>query len=190
MFRNAQFRVSPRHGERGSRFVLDTASDALPQFVPVVVTGANDGLGRAVVELATDDGGNLDKPMPGQGGILIYEQFRYDGSDTAITTYSDKDTVDAGSPVQVITGAGHVKIAYRNTSAATFYTRADYPTARVMVAGVSIATPTVAVGNMLTPGVGNDTDGYWKETSDAAEAWLIVTSVDASTDTVEAVLNF
>ncbi len=159
MFRNAQFLVSPRHGERGSRFVLDTASDALPQFVPVVVTGANDGLGRAVVELATDSGGNKDKPLPGQGGILVYEQFRYDGSDTAITTYSDKDTVDAGSPVQVITGAGHVKIAYRNTSAATFYTRADYPTARVMVAGVSIATPTVAVGNMLTPGVGNDTDG-------------------------------
>ena len=59
-----------------------------------------------------------------------------------------------------------------------------------MVAGVSLATPTVAVGNMLTPGTGDDTDGYWKETSDAAEAWLIVTSVDASTDTVEVVLNF
>ena len=77
MFRNAQFRVSPRHGERGSRYVLDTASDPLPQFVPVVVTGANDGLGRAVVELATDSGGNLDKPLPGQGGILIYEPVSY-----------------------------------------------------------------------------------------------------------------
>ena len=59
-----------------------------------------------------------------------------------------------------------------------------------MVAGVSIATPTVAVGNFLTPGTGNDTDGYWAETSDAAEAWLVVTAIDAATDTVECVLNF
>lgn len=188
--RNAQFRVSPRNGERGSRFVLDTASDPLPQFVPVLVTGENDGLGRAYVELATDDGGNKDKPLPGQGGILIYEQFRYDGNDPLLTTYSDVDTVPAGRAVQVITGENRVKIAYKNTSADSFYNREDYPTARIMVAGVSIATPTVAVGNYLTPGVGDDTSGYWKETSDAAEAWLLVTSVNTSTDTVEVVLNF
>lgn len=186
--RNFQFRVSPLDGERGSRFVLDTASDALPQGVPVVTTGDVDAVGRAVVELATDAGGNLDKPNPGQGGILIYEQFRYDGTDTAITTYSDMDTVPAGRGVQVVTGANRVKVAYKTTDGTSFYNRADYPTARVMVAGAG-ASPTVAVGDYLTPGTGDDTDGYWKETSDAAEAWLVVTSVD-SNGWVEAVLNF
>jgi len=133
--RNFQFRVSPRNGERGSRFVLDTASDALPQGVPVISTGELDSLGRTIVELATDSGGNKDKPLAGQGGILIYEQFRYDGTDTAITTYSDMDTVPAGKGVQVVTGENRVKVAYKTTDAEAFYGRADYPTARVMVAG-------------------------------------------------------
>lgn len=184
--RHFVFRVSPRHGERSGRFFLDAESDALPQGVPVVTTGDADSFGRAEVELAT---GAMDAPLPGQGGILVYDQFRYDGVDPVLNTYSDMDTVPAGKACQVISG-DTVKIALKNTSSTSFLTRADYPTARVMVAGVSIATPTVAVGDMLTPGTGNDTDGYWAETSTASEAWLIVTSVDAATDTVEARLNF
>lgn len=184
--RNFEFRVSPRHGERSGRFFLDAASDALPQGVPVVVSGDDDGLGRAEVALAT---GAQDKPNPGQGGILVYDQFRYDGVDPVINTYSDMDTVPAGKAVQVVSG-NTVKIALKNTTATSFLSRSGYPTARVMVAGVSIATPTVAVGDMLTPGDGDDTNGYWKETSTASEAWLIVTSVNAATDTVEARLNF
>jgi hypothetical protein len=186
--RNFQFRVSPRNGERGSRFVLDTESDPLPQGVPVVATGEFDATGRAIVELATNGSGNLDKPKAGQGGILVYEQFRYDGTDTTIATYSDMDTVPAGRGVQVVTGENRVKVAYKTTDADSFYNRADYPTARVMVAGAG-ATPTVAVGDYLTPSTGTDVAGYWEETSDAAEAWLVVTSVD-SNGWVEAVLNF
>ena len=183
--RNFDIRISPRHGERGGRFVLATGSDALPQGVPVAVTGV-DAQERAVVELVT---GATPKPKAGAGGILVYEQFRYDGTDTAITSYSDMDTVPAGRGVQVITGENKVKVAYRNTTATTFYNRADYPTARVMVAGLG-ATPTVAVGDYLTPGTGNDTAGYWAETGDAANAWLVVTSVNSSTGEVEAMLNF
>lgn len=183
--RNFQFRVSPRNGERGSRFVLDSTSDALPQGVPVITTGDVDATGRAIVELATTE---QAKPKAGQGGILVYEQFRYDGTDTAITTYSDMDTVPAGRGVQVVTGENRVKVAYKTTSAEAFYGRADYPTARVMVAGAG-ATPTVAVGDYLTPGVGSDGAGYWAETSTAANGWLVVTSVDTN-GWVEAVLNF
>lgn len=185
--RNFEYRVSPRGPERGSRFVLDSASDALPKGVPVVATGDFDDQGRAIVELATTA---QDKPVAGRGGVLDFERFRMDGLDPYNHTYSDADTVDGGRPVQVVTGANRVKVALRNTTADSFYSRADYPTARIMVAGVSIATPTVAVGNFLTPGVGNDTDGYWAETSDAAEAWLVVTAVDSSTGEVEAIVNF
>lgn len=182
--RNFVFRVSPRHGERAGRYVLDSGSDALPQGVPVVVTGESDGLGRQVVELAT---GAQDAPAPGKGGVLVYDQFRYDGVDPAVNTYSDMDTVPPGKAVQVVSG-DTVKVALKNTDSTSFLSRSDYPGARVMVAGVSIATPTVAVGDMLTPGDGDDTNGYWKETSTASEAWLIVTSVSANA--VEARLNF
>lgn len=184
--RNFVFRVSPRHGERSGRFFLDAESDALPQGVPVVVTGDADSFGRAEVELAT---GAQDAPLPGKGGILVYDQFRMDGVDPVTNTYSDVDTVPAGKAVQVVSG-DTVAVALKNTTSTSFLTRSDYPSARVMVAGVSIATPTVAVGDMLTPGDGNDTDGYWAETSTASEAWLIVTSVNASTGVVEARLNF
>jgi hypothetical protein len=185
--RNFEYRVSPRGPERGSRFTLDAESDALTKGVPVKVTGDFDDQGRAIVELAT---GAQDKPLPGQGGILDFERFRMDGLDPYNHTYSDADTVDGGRPVQVVTGANRVKVAFRNTTADSFYSRADYPTARIMVAGVSIATPTVAVGNMLTPGTGSDVAGYWAETSDPDEAWLVVTAVDSSTGEVEAIVNF
>jgi hypothetical protein len=58
-----------------------------------------------------------------------------------------------------------------------------------MVAGLG-ATPTVAVGDYLTPGTGNGTAGYWAETATEANAWLIVTAVNASTGEVEARVNF
>lgn len=182
--RNFEYRVSPRGSERGSRFVLSSSSDALTKGVPVVPTGAVDAQGRTVVQLAT---GAQAKPLPGRGGILDFERFRMDGLDPFNFTYSDADTVDPGRPVQVVTAG---KIAFRNTTADSFYSREDYPTARIMVAGVSIATPTVAVGDMLTPGTGTDAAGYWAETANAANAWLVVTAVDSSTGIVEAIINF
>ena len=183
--RNFQFRVSPRHGERSGRFTLKGGS--YPMGVPVKTDGTNDGLGRANVVLAT---GDQAKPLPGQGGILVFEQLRYDGLDPVINTYSDaEDIVKVGSPVQVVSG-DTVKIALINTTATSFLIRTGYPTARIMVAGVSIATPTVAVGDGLTPGTGDGTSGYWAETSTDANKWLVVTSVDKVAGTVEARINF
>jgi len=96
--------------------------------------------------------------------------------------------VPAGEAVQVVNGED-VKVAFKNTTATSFLTRSNYPTARVMVAGLG-ATPTVAVGDYLTPGTGNNTAGYWAETATEANAWLVVTAVNASTGEVEARLNF
>lgn len=185
--RNFEFRISPRNGERAGRYILDPQSDPLPQGVPVVTTGEVDSLGRSVVTLADPA---ADKPAPGQGGILVYEQFRYDGVDPVINTYSDMDTVPPGKAVQVVTGENRVRIAYRNTTQDSFLIRSGYPHPRIMIAGVSIATPTVAPQDFLTPGAGDDDDGYWAETADATKAWLVVNTVDSSTGWVEVTVNF
>lgn len=183
--RNFEFRVSPTGGQRGGRFVADPSGDAIVIGAPVVTTGDVDSLGRQVVELAT---GAQDKPVAGAGGIAVYEEVVYAGVDPWLTTYSDMGTAPAGSAVQVV-GGSEVKVAFTNTTDSGFLTREDYPHARVMVAGLG-ATPTLEVGDFLTPGTGDDTDGYWAETSDAAEAWLVVTYVDSDLDVVEARVNF
>ena len=182
--RNFEFRSTPKSAERAGRYFLDSATPVV-LGAPVVLSGEVDAVGRLGVELAT---GAQDKPLPGKGGVLVYEHILHTGVDPYQTTYSDFDTAPVGEAVQVVNGSA-VKVAYKNTTDDTFLTRTGYPTTRVMVAGVSGAT-TVAVGNLLTPGVGNDEDGYWAETSDPAEAWLVVTSVNTTTGEVEARLNF
>lgn len=182
--RNFDFLVPPQGGQRAGRYFNDEGA-ALPIGAPVVITSDENTLGLLGVELAT---GDQAKPAPGKGGIVVYEHIVYDGVDPVINTYSDLDTAPDGAAVQVISGS-EVKVLLRNTTATTFLSRTSYPNARVMVAGLG-ATPTVAVGNYLTPGTGNDTDGYWAETATAANAWLIVTKVNASTGEVEARLNF
>jgi hypothetical protein len=183
--RNFEFRVPPEGAERAGRYSLG-GSDPLAIGAPVVVTGATDASGRLVVTKAAAD---ADKPLPGQGGVLVYEYgpAAYAGDDPQLTTYSDKSTVAVGEAVQVVNGDG-VKVVLRNTAASTFLTLRNYA-GRTMVAGLG-ATPTLQVGDKLCPGTGNDSAGYWKETSDAAKAWLVVTKVDTTRGEVEARLNF
>lgn len=187
--RNFEFRASPHRNQRAGRYVLDEGSN-LPIGVPVVVPAlaTEDSMKRLPVELAT---GATDIPKAGLGGILVYEHAPdwAAGYDTGgFTTFSDIDYAPDGKSVQVVYG-DDVKVAYRNTFASDFYTRSNYPKARIMVAGVG-PTNTVSVGDFLTPGVGTDADGYWAVTVNVAEAWLTVLSVNGSTGEVEAQLNF
>lgn len=188
--RNFEFRIPPVHGSRGGRFFLPADADPIVIGAPVVVIDGEDPSvafsGALPVELAT---GATDKPLPGLGGIVLYEHApaAYAGFDPALTTYSDIDLVPAGKQCQVIQG-GEVKVVLRNTEDRVFLNSRNY-TGRTMVAGLG-ATPTLAVGNMLTPGTGDDTSGYWAETANADEAWLIITNVDADRGEVEARLNF
>jgi hypothetical protein len=183
--RNFEFRVTPRQGERGSRFFLDDVER--PIGVPVVVGSpvAIDDLGRTGVELKT---GATAKPRPGMGGILVYERIQPTGRDPYENTFSDYDTAPAGAAVQVVNGTT-VKVAFKNTEDTGFLTRTGYPKARTMVDEIG-ATVGVSVGSMLTPGAGTDADGYWAITTNADNAWLIVTSVNTTTGEVEARLNF
>lgn len=182
--RNFYFLVTPRSGERAGRYFNDEGAN-LPIGVPVKTTSNVNDLGLQGLELAT---GAQATPLPGKGGIILYEHIQFKGVDPVITTWSDVDYAPADAAVQLISGQT-VKIGLKNTTADTFLSRTGYPTPRKMVAGLG-ATPTVAVGNYLTPGTGNDTDGYWAETANASEAWLIVTAVNATTGLVEARLNF
>lgn len=183
--RNFEPRVSPVRGQRAGRYVL-AGSTALPMGVPVVTTGANDGLGRAKVSLA---GEAAATPVNGQGGTLNWETVFYKGLDPVISTFSDVDTAPVDEAVQVWSG-DEVKVCFTNTATGSQPGRPGYPKGRIMVAGLGGATPTVAVGDLLTPGVGNDTDGYWKVTNDPTKAWYVVESVDHTTASLEARSTF
>lgn len=185
--RNFEFRVTPQGGQRGARYVLplDAAAD-FPIGAPVVVAdGAEpDDMGRLPVDLAT----GAQVPKKGLSGILVFEHApnAYSGDDPVLTTYSDKGTVPRGRSVQVVAG-DRIKVVFRNTEDRTFMTVRDYE-GRVMVAGLG-ATPTVAVGDYLTPGTGDDTDGYWAEGT-AANGWLVVEHIDTARGEVECRMNF
>lgn len=185
--RNFEFRVPPESADRQGRYYLAEGADvALGAPVKVDTAGDDNSLGLSPVVLAT---GAQAKPNPGMGGILVYEYgpAAFAGDDPWLTTYSDKGDAPDGAAVQVVRGP-EVKIVLRNTAATTFLQTRSYA-ARKMVAGLG-ATLTLAVGDMLTPGTGDDTDGYWAETANADNAWLIVTKVDNDRGEVECKLNF
>lgn len=184
--RNFEFRVPPVHGQRGGRYSVPATGTVIPIGAPVEVTAATaaDALGLAPVTLAT----GATTPVSGIHGIALYEwgPAAFAGDDPHLTTYSDKGHVPLGAAVQVISGPG-VKVVFTNTVASTFLTARSY-TGRVMVAGMG-ATPTIAVGDFLTPGTGDDTDGYWAE-GNATNGWLVVVGVDTVRSEVEARFTF
>lgn len=181
--RNFDFRVPPRSGERAGRFVLtDTGLTSDPANLaigaPVIydsAEGVNSDLTDArSVKLAT----GAQAPAPGRCGILVYEHApaAFAGYDPFLTTHSDRDTAPVGKLVQVVHG-DTVKVVLKNTEDRTFLNTREYD-GRKMVAGLGGATPTVEVGEYLTPGTGSDAAGYWAVTASASDAWLVVTAVD------------
>lgn len=185
--RNFEFRNPPKSSDRQGRYFLSGGSDVkLGAPVKVDTATANNDLDLVPVILAT---GAQAKPNTGMGGVLVYEwgPAAFAGNDPFLTTYSDKDYAPAGAAVQVVRGFD-VKVVLRNTSARTFLHTRAY-SAFTMVAGLG-ATPTLAVGDLLTPGTGDTTSGFWAETGTAANGWLVITKVDTTRGEVEAKINF
>ena len=197
--RNFEFRVAPVSKDRSGRNFLDGA--AVPIGAPVAYgTGGTVGtlneLGLRPFVLAADE---AYTPVPGQGGVAIYEYgpSAFAGDDIMLTTFSDKDTVPAGAAIQVVSGT-YVKVVLRNIPAFTFSSVRAY-TGRNMIRPAD--TGTLAVGDGLIPGAGTDSGGYWKANGSVSvatpgEAWLIVeriASFEIHGETgfeVEARLNF
>ena len=181
--RNFEMRITPTEQQRRGRIVLtgnDTAIGA-PLKISDGATPSSEFTKALPASLAT----GAQPFKRGFTGIGIYEHLDYNQFDPQWVTYSDRDTMPSGKLVQLIIGP-NVKVVFRNTADRTFLQTRDYE-GRIMVAGLG-ATPTVAVGDYLTPGTGNDNAGYWAETASAANAWLVVTNVDASRQEVEAEL--
>ncbi len=188
--RNFDFRVMPFGAGRGARFMLGGTTN-IPIGTPVKYDGSVDttayGEGVTGVKLAL----GAQPPRPALSGIGVYEHAPawQAGYDPFQTTYSDVDTIPAGKLCQVVSG-DHVKVVLTSTVARTFLHTRAY-TGRVMVAGLGGSTSGDAeAGSFLTPGIGNDTDGYWATTSTASEAWLTVTSRNETNLEVEAVMTF
>lgn len=200
--RNFEFRIPPDAKNRAGRFATPTTllsgsgagggsaapmAGLIPIGAPVIAnTGAGPtGLGLQPVQLAT----GAQAPEPGLSGIAVFEYgpAAFAGQDPFLTTYSDLGVVPAGKALQVVSGP-YVKVVFTNTVAFMFLGERQYA-GRTMVAGMG-ATPTVAIGNFLTPGTGDDADGYWAVTATAADAWMVVTGVDSVRQQVEARMLF
>lgn len=183
--RNFEIPIPPDRGGRSGKHFIALAT---PIGAPVKYSGgAETDLGLMPMVLAT---GPQAPPKTGLGGILVYEYApaAFAGFDPLLTLYSDLGTTPANVAIQVISDP-NAKVRYKNTSARSFLHNRTY-TGRVMVAGIVGTTASLQVGDYLTPGVGNDTDGYWAETANAAQAWLVVTKVMNDRDAVEARLQF
>lgn len=159
---------------RDGRNKTPATGDPLVLGTAVVVDPANPG--QVKVPAA-------DASPSALSGILVYEHIQYKGVDASLTEAVDMDTAPKGAYVQVVHGPG-VKVWFKNTTTKTLADGREIA-GRTMVAGAG-ATPTLAVGDMLTPA----TDGTWKETADPADAWMVVESIDIDRGLVEARLTF
>ncbi len=180
--RNFEFRIVPEARNRLGRFASDTTEFVIGS--PVQGSGTFDTLGREIVEAAD----TATPPVKGRCGVVVYEHIQFDGSAGYLTTVSDLGKTPKKQAVQVVSGP-NVKVVFKNTVDSTFLNTRDYE-GRTMVAGAG-ATPTVAVGDYLEPhNSPSDDNGYWKETSTAANAWFVVTKVDVDRGEVEAQFVF
>lgn len=184
--RNFEFRVTPEEYMRRGRVILAQGAD-VPIGVPLLIAdnAPPDPLwtGALPATLAT----GAQAPRRGMSGLGVYEWIDVNGLDAQLSGYSDRDLIPNGKQFQLVSGAG-VKVVFHNTVAHTFSGTRNYP-GRMMVAGMG-ATPTVQVGQYLSPGTGTDAAGYWAVNATATNAWLRVTNVDASRQEVEAEFMF
>jgi hypothetical protein len=180
--RNFEFRITPTEEQRHGR-VLFAGATPVPIGVPLVVAD-NAVPDAAWTEALPATLATGAQPFDhGQCGIGVYEHIDINGYDPALYGFSDIDMIPVKRLVQLTAGP-NTKVVFTNTTAHSFMGVRNY-TGRIMVAGMG-ATPTVRVGDLLTPGAGNDTAGYWAVNATAANAWLRVTSVDAARQMVEA----
>lgn len=183
--RNVEFRVVPLEYQRRGRIILDEGSDVAIGAPFIIADDApTDPMWTDALPATLATGAQT--PKRGLSGLGIYEHLDFNQVDPQWVTYSDKDLIPNGRQFQLISGHG-LKVVFRNTADRTFMGTRDYP-GRVMVAGMG-ATPTVTVGDFLTPGTGDDDSGYWA-VSTSANGWLRVTNVDALRQEVEAEFIF
>lgn len=170
--RFCSFRASPYPQQRDGH--CRNGNAVLPQMAPVVIASQSAVDGRNVLALA----GEAATPSP-NAGVILYEDpwFSRVGRDPVTTTSSDIDVVPANAPAQRVLLVGNVKILVQNLSAGDldFDGMRSYD-GRNMFKPADIAG--LAVGDYVTPGAGNNTDGWWKKAAGASTGWGQVAEVD------------
>jgi hypothetical protein len=165
--RSARFKTpASASGADANGFLQGTAVVADPSNAGVLTRPAADAIPTA------------------NSGIVIYEHIQSQGVDPFLTTPLDPpfNLVPLGRFAQVVHGIG-VKVWFRNTADSAYYDGRTLP-------GVTLVTTSlgsVSVGDQLSPSGSN---GQWAKTTNAGHGWLTVTSVNATTGSVEAVFNF
>lgn len=188
--RNFDLRQSPDPAHRLGRW--KNGDDVVPNGAPVIADGGDlDANGRRTYIVAP---AATPRPLAGTGGFALYEQpdAEYTGLDPQLTRPSDMGIVPAGVAAQLCFGT-ECRLEFRNTEEDDFRgmrTGSLVYAARTMVAGASGATPTVVIDDLLGPGDGNDTDGWWQVVADPDDAWLVVTEVDTEIGLVVAQMLF
>lgn len=183
--RNIDFRQGPLPQHRLGRF--RTGATAIAQGAPVTMV-ASSATDPADLRLPVQIAAAAAAPIIGLSGIIVYEApwDAFHGYDPQLTRPSDIDVVPALKPAQVVHGT-EVRVKLQNTVSRTFEGMRTYP-GRLMVAPAGLSG--LIVGDLLTPGVGSDSAGYWAETATLALAWLRITSVQATAGFVEAQMLF
>jgi hypothetical protein len=118
-------------------------------------------------------------------GIVLFEHIQYQGTDPFLASPNDfpYTVVPLGRFAQRIHGPG-AKVYFKNTADQPLYD-GRVVTGQTIVAGLGGATPTIAVGDYLTPAA----DGTWKE-GNASTGWLQVEQVNNATGLCEARFKF
>lgn len=114
-------------------------------------------------------------------GVVVYEHIQYQGTDPFLQSPNDAPytTVPLGRFAQMVHGIG-VKVYFKNTADQPLYD-GRIITGQSLVAGLGIATPTIAVGDYLTPAA----DGTWVEGS-SSNGWFLVEQVNNAAGLCEA----
>lgn len=183
-----EFRMSPDPGHRLGRFLSPATGTAIPIGAPVSATNTPvNADGRETVALAT---GHTPR-LPGRDGIAVFE-YAFNptaGFDPVLTVPADLSDIPLGVGIQVVHGT-EVKVVLKNIAANTVFFGRTYTDARTFVAPADLST--LAVGDLLCPGTGNATAGFWTKVAGGqeADAWLIVTAIDSARVDVEAQMLF
>jgi hypothetical protein len=153
----------------------------------VPATGSPYLIGTAVV---VDSTNTLVRPSDSANptvlsGVVVFEHIQYQGTDPFLASPNDfpYTVVPLGRFAQMVHGRG-AKVYFKNTADQPLYD-GRVIAGQTIVAGLGGATPTIVVGDYLTPAA----DGTWKE-GNATNGWFQVEQVNNASGLCEARFTF
>lgn len=160
---------------RKARFKTPATGQPFKIGTAVVVDPDNEGRMKAVTTATAPTA---------LSGLVVFEHIQFQGVDTTLVTNHDTpfDLVPQNRHAQIMSGKG-AKVWFKNTADAVLYD-GRVRSGSTMVAGLGGATPSLEVGDYLTPSA----DGWAAGT--ATNGWLQVEQVNHAAGLVECRVTF